>query len=253
VLKRLWFFAALLYPSAAFCAKPKPFPPPPASYVYNENVVSPQTAAALSQTLAAFEQTTHHQFLVALFQSLDGEDVDDYSNRLFHTWKIGDAKRNDGLLFCVFKNDHKWRIEVGYGLEPILTDLEASEFVRRGAVPYFKQGNFDRGVLSAVSALTGKLAPASASPAQNEGQRKSRIPISSIIYFLVIGIWIWLQSRRSTTIGRRYRGSGGGYSNWGMMGGGFGGGWGGSGGFGDGGGFMGGGGMSGGGGASGGW
>ena len=237
-----YFFFSFLLSASLLYAKSKPFPPPPTSYVYNENVISPKYAASLSQILSNFEQTTHHQFVAALFQSLNGENVEDYSNRLFQYWKIGDAKKNDGLLFCVFKEDHKWRVEVGYGLEPVLTDLESFEIVRRSAVPYFRQNDFDQGVLAAVSALAAKLS-SKALPARSKNSQPA-IPIGDLLSVFVIAIWVWLQSRRSTTIGRRYRRSGG-YSNWGIMGGG--------GGFGDGGGFMGGGGMSGGGGASGGW
>ena len=217
-MKKSGLFFLLVLSAPAFCSTLKPFPPSPTSYVYNENVISPQAAASLSQTLSVFEQTTHRQFVVALFQGLDGEDVDDYSNRLFHAWEIGSAQKNDGLLFCVFKQDHKWRVEVGYGLEAVLTDLEASEIVRQWAVPYFRQDNFDQGVLAAVSTLTQKLSLNDGSSNHNSRQRKSGIPLRLMIDVLAIAIWLWLQSRRSTTMGRRYRGSGG-YSNGGMIGG----------------------------------
>ncbi len=64
--------------------------------------------------------------MIAIFRSLEGESLEDYSNRLFKHWKIGDAKKNDGVLLALFKEDRKWRVEVGYGLEGVLTDLEAA-------------------------------------------------------------------------------------------------------------------------------
>ncbi|HVE13197.1 MAG TPA: TPM domain-containing protein, partial [Elusimicrobiota bacterium] len=137
----------ILLPAVVWAGKA--VPPSPSSYVYNEGVVSAAAEARLSQALGAFERETGHQFVAALFRSLDGESLEDYSNRVFRAWKIGDAKRNDGLLFALYKDDRRWRVEVGYGLEGTLTDLEAAEIARDG-VPYFKNGDYDRGVQAVV-------------------------------------------------------------------------------------------------------
>ena len=153
----------------------KPIPPSPASYVHNEGVISGPAAERLSARLADFETRTGRQFVVALFQSLEGEDLEDYANRLFRTWRIGSKKLDDGLLLCVFKSDRRWRVEVGYGLEPVLTDLEAAEIVREQAVPRFKAGDFDGGVEAAAGALIEKL---SAPPEAGREPPRAAVPSS---------------------------------------------------------------------------
>jgi uncharacterized protein len=147
--------AALCLAAPVWAAKP--VPPSPSSYVHNEDVVGAGTAGQLSALLRDSERKTGHQFVVALFQSLDGEDLETYVNRVFKEWRIGDAKRNDGLLFAVFLKDRRWRVEVGYGLESTVTDLEASDIVTSRAVPRFKSGDYDAGILEAASALSEKI------------------------------------------------------------------------------------------------
>jgi uncharacterized protein len=146
-------------------AAPKGYPPSPYSYVHNEKVVSTAAEARLSDLLRRTERQTGHQFVVALFQSLDGNNLEGYSNRLFRAWKIGDAKRNDGLLFALFLKDRRWRVEVGYGLEATVTDAEAFELVESRGVPAFKRGDFDGGVVAAAEGLAAKIGgPAESHP-----------------------------------------------------------------------------------------
>jgi uncharacterized protein len=200
-------------------------------------VVSAAAEGQLSQTLGDFERKSGHQFVIALFQSLEGESLEDYSNRVFRAWKIGDAKRNDGLLFCLFKQDRKWRVEVGYGLEGTVTDLEAGAIARDQGLPYFRSGDFDGGVQAVggglIARLEGNLPSAPSRDVSGAG--------NALIIIIVIALFL-LRLFIGWTIGGRV---GAMYS---IFGGGFGGGGGGGGG-----GFGGGGGSSGGGGASGGW
>ncbi len=237
----------LLWPAAAQAAKA--IPSSPASYVHNENVVSSTAEQSLSQALRDVEQKTGHQFAVALFESLESESLEDYSNKVFRAWKIGDAKRNDGLLFCLYKNDRRWRVEVGYGLEGTLTDLEAAEIARNG-VPFFKRGDLDGGVLAVVAGLAAKLEGKAAPAAANSVAPALDLALwfKILLVFLIIGMPI-LQYFMAWTLGPRARRSGASFIDF-TGGGGFGGGgdWSSGGG-----GFSGGGGSSGGGGASGGW
>ena len=229
-------FLLLLLPAVLWAAKE--IPPPPSSYVLNEGVISPETQARLSATLSAFEQGTGHQFAVALFQGLDGEDLDDYSNRVFRAWKLGGAKTNDGLLFCLYKQDRKWRVEVGYGLEGVITDLSAGQIARDQGVPHFKSGDFDGGVLAVVDALAAKLQGKEV-PAPAEADDSGRLSGAGLA--LVFFVFILLLRFKFSSYGINSGGDwGGGFRGGGLGGGGFGG-------------FSGGGGSSGGGGASGGW
>lgn len=228
----------------------KAFPPPPPNYLHNEGVVSGAAAERISLRLRAVEEKTKRQFVAALFQSLEGESLEDYANRLFKSWGVGDKKKNDGLLFCLFLQERRWRVEVGYGLEGTLTDLEAAEIARERGVPHFKAGDFDKGVEAAIEGLASKLegtysAPGPA-PAEGPGQDAPLIIFLLVAACVVAGA-VLRSLGRTTSIGRRRGGGGWSYGgDWSSSSGGYDSG-GGSGG------FSGGGGSSGGGGASGGW
>lgn len=224
----------------------KALPPPPPAYLHNEGVVSAPAAERLGRRLRTVEEKTKRQFAAALFQSLEGESLEDYANRLFKAWGVGDKKRNDGLLFCLFLQERRWRVEVGYGLEGVLTDLEAAEIARERGVPHFKAGDFDKGVEAVIEALASKLEGTYA-PLPGTAEEPGPEPALVLILLLaacVAAAAILQRLSRATSIGRRR----GGWD--------YGGGWSSSEGFDSGGGFggfSGGGGSSGGGGASGGW
>src|SRR6185295_12628307 len=81
--------------------------------------------AAIESKLAAFESESSNQIVVAIFPSLDGESLEDFTNRLFERWKLGQTKLDNGVLLAIYTQDRKARIEVGYGLEHVLTDAKA--------------------------------------------------------------------------------------------------------------------------------
>lgn len=149
--------AAFLAALAPLAWAIKTTPPSPDSYVYNENVISAETAGHVSQRLEDFEKNTGRQFVIALFQSLEGESLQEYVNRLLRAWKIGSREKNDGLLFCLFVKERRWRVEVGYGLEGTLTDLEAADLVDRAATADLKIENYDQAVQDVIDALAAKL------------------------------------------------------------------------------------------------
>ena len=147
--------AALFWPGALAAAKD--IPPAPNSHVYNEGVLSQAAAAEATSRLRGLESRTGHQFVAGLFQSLEGANLEDYANRVFKAWRVGRAKRDDGLLFCLFLKERRWRVEVGYGLEGRLTDLESSQLAQTAGVAHFKAGDYDGGVLAVIDALSAKL------------------------------------------------------------------------------------------------
>lgn len=221
-------------------------------------MISAAAEAELSRRLAALEAETGRQFAVALFQSLEGESLEEYANRLFRHWKIGRAKKNDGLLFCLFVKERRWRVETGFGLEGVLTDLEAAALVEEHAVPHLKSGRVDQGVSAAVSAFAAKLGSGGAPLRGTRRPRSARnigdLDSETLATLVLAGVFAVLflafaMGGFSTALGRRRRRHGWGYgssSSWDWGGGGFLG-------SGDFGGFSGGGGSSGGGGASGSW
>jgi uncharacterized protein len=232
------------------------FPPAPTVRVNDyAGVLQPQEKEELESILRQHETETSNQIVVAIFPTLEQESLEDYVNRLFENWKIGQKMNNNGVLLVVFLQERQIRIEVGYGLEGKLTDALSSRIIRNEIAPDFRAGKYGSGIRKAVlaiqQAIAGEYNPV-AQPQQPNGPTFSpgAVFIGMMVFLYIIyrarnrGVYIDPKGRK------RYRDNdwfifpGGG---WGSGGGG--GGWGGGGG----GGFSGGGGMSGGGGASGSW
>ena len=118
--------------------------------VDNAGIIDAVTEAALTQKLADFEIKGSDQIVVATINSLDGEEIEPYANRLFKFWQLGQAGKNNGVLLLVAKNDRKMRIEVGYGLEGALTNQHAARIIENDMVPAFRAGDFSGGISKTV-------------------------------------------------------------------------------------------------------
>lgn len=210
-------------------------------------VLKPEIRQELEALLKAERDSTSNQIAILIVQSLDGDDISAYANRVFRAWKLGQEKKDNGVLFVVALDERKVRIEVGYGLEGQLTDLLASRIIRNEVAPEFRRGNMQAGVVKGTLAIIRTISGAYDADGKSN---KSSSSGSGIIRLIVIIALIILFSRFRGIGGRG--GRGGYWSTGGYMGG-FGGGsgsWSG----GSGGGFdFGGGGSSGGGGGSGSW
>lgn len=194
----------------------------------------------LEEQLKQLETSTGAQVAVLTIPSLDGEVLEDFSLRVVEEWRLGRDDEDDGVLVLVARDDRKVRIEVGYGLEGAITDLQSKRIIDGLMVPEFRQGDFAGGIEAAVGAIGGAIRgepdaiPVSASSSDSSGGSD---PIT--IFWLAIFFLFWILSAFSKK-GRR--GGGGGWIIGSGGGGGF-----------SGGGFSGGGGSFGGGGASGSW
>src|SRR3954470_19735873 len=146
-------FFVLLSPA---WAAPK-FPALTGRVVDDAHILSPATTADLNQKLAALEQKNSRQLVVVTLPSLQGYEISDYGYQLGRAWGIGQAKLNNGLLFIVAPNEHRVRIEVGYGLEPIVTDAFSSVVIQTQVLPKFRSGDFNAGVVAGVDALIEQL------------------------------------------------------------------------------------------------
>lgn len=252
---------ALFLATVAFAA-PK-FPPLTGRVVDNAELLSPDVEARLTDRLAALEQQTGHQLVVATLPDLQGLEIEDYGYQLLRSWGVGREKEDDGVILIVAPSERKVRVEVGYGLEPVLTDALSSVIVQTAIVPAFKAGRMEDGIVAGAEALAGQLAlpddQARAVVADAEKRQSARNDGGSgvpIIFVVIIILWVisgimrLIGGRRGASglwwllpllLDNASRGGRGGWS-------GGGGGWGGGGG-----GFSGGGGSGGGGGASGSW
>ena len=275
-MSRLAIFLAALF-AATFCSPlaAQEFPELTGRVVDAANIIPPAEEAALEARLAGLEEQSQRQLVVATVPDLQGYDIADYGYRLGRSWGIGDVERNDGALLLVAPNEKKTRIEVGYGLEGIITDALSSIIIQNDILPRFREGDMPGGIVAGTQAIAAQLelpADQAMQIAREAGEvRESEggFPIGSIIwlgflfFFFILPMFGGGKRRRysrggmggavgniilweaASAIARGASGSDGG--GWGGGGGGFGGG------FGGGGGFSGGGGSFGGGGASGGW
>ncbi|TCK23844.1 uncharacterized protein EV667_3687 [Ancylobacter aquaticus] len=236
------------------------FPALTGRVVDGAQVLTPEARAALEARLAAQEARTTDQFVVATVPSLEGTSVEDYANRLFRFWKLGQGDKDNGVLLLVAPNERRVRIETGYGLEGVLPDAVASTIIQTAVLPDFRGGDFAGGIEKGAEAVIEVL---NLDP--EEAKERARLAAEpemsgddwGHIVFIVLMIAFWgfvfyRQARSGHLRMRGRRGAGaltGGAAgwDWSRRGGGR---WsGGSGG----GGFSGGGGSSGGGGASGSW
>ncbi|EHJ47191.1 protein of unknown function DUF477 [Solidesulfovibrio carbinoliphilus subsp. oakridgensis] len=117
------------------------------------HMLSPEAVARLEAQLADFERTDSTQVVVLTIPSLEGESLEDYSIKVAQDWGIGQKGRDNGAVLLVSKGDRKVRIEVGYGLEGVLTDALSGRIIAQAITPAFKAGHFDAGVEAGVAAI----------------------------------------------------------------------------------------------------
>ena len=226
--------------------------PPPSNYVSDfAHVLSPQVIDQTNALCLQLQQQAKAQLFVVTIKSLEDEPIEEFANDLFHKWGIGDKATNRGILLLLVTEDHRGRIEVGLGLEGMVTD-SISGRIGRGLSPAIKANDFNTAVINGSQQLAGLIAADAKVTLENTQtlppesvQRQPSSGAGIIGWLVVIAVFLLI----SRIFGGR-RGRGGYYGGyWGGGGGGWGGGGGGWGG--GGGGFSGGGGGdSGGGGAS---
>lgn len=206
----------------------------------------------LDQLIETRERATGAQVAIAIFRSLDGGNVEDFSIRLAERWRIGQKGLDNGVILLVFVEDRKVRLEVGYGLEAVIPDIVAGRIIGEVIAPSFRERRYAAGLEAAVQAVYRHVEEGPKTPARRTPT--GSIPVAGfIVLMIVIAVVLGIEARRSKRfVGRR--GYTAGRQGWSgpviLPGPRWGGGWGGGLGRG---GFSGGGGRFGGGGASGSW
>ncbi len=233
------------------------------------NIISGQEEQALNQYLNQLNSQYGIQMAVLTIPSLEGESLEMYSIQVADEWKLGSADQDNGALLLVAYNEREIRIEVGYGLEAVLTDALSGQIIRQIIAPYFQQGDFGTGIIAGIQVMSqtavgdaaGYIDESTKTQVTSNNEEEPSVAMSIFTLAIFFGFMFLSMSGK----GRRYsNGRRSGASDAmltlgilsllggsrGHRGGGFGGGSFGGGGFG---GFSGGGGGFGGGGASGGW
>ena len=233
----LWLLACVGVAQAALT-----FPALTGRVVDSAQMIEPAVREQLTQQLQALEQTSGDQLVVVTVPDLQGVPIEDYGYQLGRQWGIGQKGKDNGALLIVSRDDRQLRIEVGYGLEGVLTDAQSWVIINQVILPKFKAGNFSQGISDGVAAMIQVVGgePLAVPAHVADANFAMDNPGFSIgLFILLIGV-LWLCNRMGLPVGAILlailnssgRGGGGG---------------------GGGGGFRGGGGGFGGGGASGGW
>ncbi|WP_420137209.1 TPM domain-containing protein [Sphingomonas sp.] len=214
----------LLLPSSAFA---QTFPPFNGLVTDAASVLPADRKAALEAKLRTLQQQTNHQLVVATIPDLQGQDIADYGYKLGRAWGVGLKGADNGAILIVAPNERKVRVEVGYGLEPILTDALSSVIINQTIIPKFKAGDMPGGIEAGADALITQLrlpddqAKAKAAEAakqfdetHNVGEAgPAKFPIIIIVFFAALVFMLLSIFRKAG--GRRYaRSSGNAGSDW---------------------------------------
>jgi uncharacterized protein len=189
------------------------FPALTGRVVDQADVLPVQVEAELSAKLEELEANTSRQLVIVTVASLQGYEIEDYGYQLGRTWGIGDARKDTGVLFIVAPNEQRVRIEVGYGLEPILTDALSNAILQQDVLPSFRSGETAAGIVGGADALIEHLSlPADEATARARAAEKatgeakpdslSLFVIGLVVVWIVLGlagavtgrrtdIWFW--------------------------------------------------------------
>lgn len=162
-------------------------------------ILSPAEKASLENKLVAIDDSSSNQIAVVVLPTLDGYPIEDYATKLFREWGIGNKKTNNGILLLISLNEHKVRIEVGYGLEGAIPDITAINIIDNDIKPAFRAKSYYEGIDKA----TDDIAKASVGEYKIARQKKQKNTGGGLILFIIIAIVI------VAIVGRKDNGSGG--------------------------------------------
>jgi len=260
-MKRFLLIIGLLFSICANAQIEKVIPPKPSQseglVIDKAGMLTPEQRQALNQKLIQYDDSTSNQIAVVIINSTGDYPIEQVSLGILRAWGVGGSEHNNGIVLLIAKDDHKIRIETGYGLEGAIPDVTAKAIIDNDLTPNFKEENYYRGLDAATDDIIKAAAGEYKAP-EGYNKKGKRFPFGAIIFVIIILISLFSRGggRKGGMMSRR--GYGNFWTGW-IIGsmlsgggrGGSGGGWSGGGGGGGFGGFGGGGG--GGGGASGGW
>lgn len=171
-------------------------------------ILSAPARQRVGNLLQAHERATGNQIAVLTINGIGAESIEDFAVRVFENWKLGTREKNNGVLIVVAPQEHRLRIEVGYGLEGTLTDVAAQRIIRNLMTPRFREGNYDVGIEAGATAviqiLEGRQPAAAdaewvapAQPASGFHVAAAPIPIAqriliSLFVFGIIGVFTFV-------------------------------------------------------------
>jgi len=169
-----------------------PIPPLTARVTDRTGTLSEAERAALEGKLADYETKTGTQLVVLIVPSTKPEPIEAYSIRVAEAWKIGRKGQDNGAVFLVAKDDRKMRIEVGYGLEGVLTDAMSRRIIAEDVAPRFRDNQFAAGINAGVDRIIATLnAPPGAAPPASAGKARgvpAGLDLQTLLLVLFVGV-----------------------------------------------------------------
>jgi uncharacterized protein len=193
--------AALLAAAVPLGAAEVLIPPAPQRWVTDTvGLLSPGAREALDRQLEAYERRTGHQILVWIGATTGDTPLEEFAVKAFEKWKPGRAGKDDGLVFFLFTQDRKMKIEVGYGLEDRVTDLVASRVIREAVAPRLQGGDPDGAFREGVAALLSAIDASGTEAVPRPGPRPLSTAQNVVIAIVAIGFLLLLLSNPSLAI-----------------------------------------------------
>jgi uncharacterized protein len=155
-------------------------------------ILSAGERASIQATLQNFEARTGNQVVVLTVPSLEGDSLEAFSIRVAEAWKIGKKGQDNGVIFLVAPRDRKVRIEVGYGLEGVLTDAECDRIIRRQVVPRFQQGDYYAGISEGLTGVLSVIQGTSEAPASSPESRPGMGGRTRASGFLIFMLFVFV-------------------------------------------------------------
>ncbi|MBR7064039.1 MAG: TPM domain-containing protein, partial [Treponema sp.] len=179
--------------------------------VDNAGIISDAGVAQITNYLEELENTTGAQIAVLTIPSLQDDDLEMFSMRVVESWKLGQAKEDNGALLLIAWQEKKIRIEIGYGLEGVLTDAKCGLIIRNVIAPFFQSGKYDEGIFSAVQYMGGIISEdeeiinsRALTPSSSNGSEIA-VAIFFAFFFFVLFMMIMLTIKAAKTGGTRPR------------------------------------------------
>jgi uncharacterized protein len=201
--------------------------PDPVGHVNDfANIIDSATERNLETQLRDYQDKTSIEIAVATVSSLEGITVDEYAVELFNKWGVGDRAKDNGILVLVAPNEREMKIEVGYGLEPDLTDLQAGRIIENDMIPYFRSGKMVEGIAAGVAVIISELGNMPfetrleerriANEKRQVDEKRRAEEDKAMLAFLVIAfaallaigtpiVWIWLSVKKKQKLQAQFK------------------------------------------------
>lgn len=194
-------------------ARAQTFPELTGPVVDQANILPADVEARLAEKLTALKAQAQRELVVVTLPDLQGYEISDYGYQLGRHWQLGTKEKNEGAMLIIAPKERKVRIEVGYGLEPVLTDGLSSLIINQQIVPRFKAGDMPAGIEMGTDAIIKQLTLPADQAAQiaakaQQQEKPEGVPFGVVIWLIIFFLFFVLPLLRRMGGGRHYRGSG---------------------------------------------